>query len=142
MVEAPTPIDLPHLLEVARRVRAARGYAGLSQASLADQLGISKETMKRWEKGDTKLADRIDTIARVCHVKPAFFTADWDRLPELEADPSTIEDEVDELRREVATLGGQMAELVLDVSALAAQVHQLSVAVAESTPGRGRPGTP
>ena len=44
-----TPVD--DLQELAARIRAARGYAGLNQTDLAQRLEIGKSTLQRWELG-------------------------------------------------------------------------------------------
>jgi transcriptional regulator with XRE-family HTH domain len=41
--------------ELVRRIRAARGYAGLSQPGLAQKLGVSKDTLARIERGERAL---------------------------------------------------------------------------------------
>jgi DNA-binding XRE family transcriptional regulator len=38
---------------LARQIRAARRQAGLSQADLADQLGIRQSSVGQWERGAT-----------------------------------------------------------------------------------------
>lgn len=39
-------------MEVAMRIRQARGKLGLSQAQAAEQWGIPKSTLIKWERGD------------------------------------------------------------------------------------------
>ncbi len=41
-------------MEIRDLIRVARRKAGLSQAALADRLGINKSAVAQWETGDTK----------------------------------------------------------------------------------------
>lgn len=139
MAAEPAPqINLDYLLEVARRVKAARGYAGLSQRQLGAELGVDAGTVKRWEKGDVQLAKRLDTIARVCKLPLPFFTVDFDRLEELEAAPSDDGDQQATLR----TLNERLANVEADLAELAARERTRTTADDETNPGQGRPGPP
>ena len=83
----PRPLDslpvtpAPTLMEVARRVRAARAYAGLSVAELADRLGMGVQTIKRVESA-RRAARRFElaAIAEACELPRAFFEVDFDDL--------------------------------------------------------------
>lgn len=58
---------------VADRLRAARHYADLTQDELADHLGVSPRTIKRWERDDTTPSRAVlIAAAAVCNV-PVFF---------------------------------------------------------------------
>ena len=61
----------------AARIRAARGFAGLSQEELAERLGVERQWVKRRE-GDYrgKPADR-ERIARACGVPAEFLENGW-----------------------------------------------------------------
>lgn len=63
--------------ELAKRVRAARGYAGISQRELAARLGVDDKTVKRTEAGqrDPKPPE-LNAIAEICGLPRAFFTED------------------------------------------------------------------
>ena len=64
--------------ETPKRLRAARGYAGLSGRELAKQLGVSLDTIKRMESGARALKPmEMREIARLCNLPTAFFTADF-----------------------------------------------------------------
>lgn len=60
--------------QYAARVRAARGYANLTQKELAERLGVDEQTIKRREKEtggqEPKLGERI-AIATICDVPPS-----------------------------------------------------------------------
>jgi transcriptional regulator with XRE-family HTH domain len=79
--------------DLGARVRAARGYANLSQPQLADKLGISRSTITRLETSGKTVAQGykeealIERIAKACDLPDAFFAVDFDRLTEL-VDPA------------------------------------------------------
>ena len=60
------------------RLRAARGYANLSQQQLADRLGISIGTVKRRELGEAHLNNQaLIATAQACQVPLSFLTEGW-----------------------------------------------------------------
>jgi len=66
-------------MEWAPRIRAARGYAGLSQPELAKRLEVSIGTIKRTELGDRKpKRSELLAIADICKVPMWFLEAGWD----------------------------------------------------------------
>lgn len=67
--------------DLAARVRAARGFADLSQSDLAERLGLEKQSVVRTEAGkrDPKLAEQI-AIAHVCGVPVAFMVGGFEGL--------------------------------------------------------------
>jgi transcriptional regulator with XRE-family HTH domain len=65
MPKATDPLDL----EVGRRVRALRLERGLSQAALADRLGLTFQQVQKYEKGSNRIgAGRLQRIARILKV--------------------------------------------------------------------------
>lgn len=60
---------------IARRIRTARTWAGLSQDDLADLLDVSGTTLGRWERGE-KLPKMptLFYLAEVCGIKRTWFT--------------------------------------------------------------------
>ena len=94
--------------EVARRIRAARGYAGLSRARLAKRIatrmsdsGFSAGTLKLWEDGGTVgpvPPHKRNVVAAACGLPPAFFTADFNRLHEITGPPDLARAFEQELR--------------------------------------------
>ena len=67
--------------EVARRVRAARAYAGLSVADVATAVGLGAQTIKRIEAGRrTPRSFEIWAIADVCGLPREWFNADFKAL--------------------------------------------------------------
>lgn len=98
-----------------RRIRAARGYSGLSQPALAEALGVSKDTLARIERGERdllgyELRGFIATVADATSLPPAFFSVDFEQLPRLEdlnAIPGVaayVQQTAAEIRREVREL--------------------------------------
>jgi transcriptional regulator with XRE-family HTH domain len=71
----------PPLPEVARRVRAARAYAGLTVAELADRLGMGVQTIKRIESGRrTARGFELAAIAETCELPREFFELDFHEM--------------------------------------------------------------
>jgi transcriptional regulator with XRE-family HTH domain len=64
--------------ELSNRVRAARAYAGLTQAALAERLGIDAQSVKRTEAGkrEPKLPE-LQAVARACRVPVKFLVEGW-----------------------------------------------------------------
>ena len=57
--------------DFAQQIRALRESQGLSVRALANQLGVSKVTVWKWEKGDSKPRRRlIAPLARALNVSP------------------------------------------------------------------------
>lgn len=65
--------------EAARRVRAARAYAGLTRAQLAAKLPLTAKQIKDIEVGGRPSTSREDlrAIARACQVPPDFLLVGW-----------------------------------------------------------------
>ena len=73
--------------ETAARIRAARGYSGLSQKDLAKKLGHSVETMSRIENGRRAAsADETEAIARICAVPMLFMETGFALIEERGAE--------------------------------------------------------
>jgi transcriptional regulator with XRE-family HTH domain len=79
--------------EVGRRIRAARAYADLKQPELAEQLGVSRDTLYRLEKGGRQLRPLEDEhallgrIGELCGLPLAFFTEPFEKLESALDDP-------------------------------------------------------
>lgn len=69
--------------ETRKRIRAARGYAGLSHAELGERLGVSRDTARRYEDGGhRRLADHdeealLRRIGDACGLPYEFFTVNF-----------------------------------------------------------------
>ena len=69
-----------------RRIRAARGYAGISQSQLAEALGVDEQTIKRRESPngkEPKKGERV-AIAAICGVPLDFLEQGFGRLAQDE----------------------------------------------------------
>ena len=66
----PDPVDV----EVGQRIRIQRLQSGLSQTSLAEQLGVTFQQVQKYEKGVNRVgAGRLARIADVLGVPVSFF---------------------------------------------------------------------
>jgi transcriptional regulator with XRE-family HTH domain len=83
--------------EKARRVRAARAYAGYSRARLAAAAGLSVHALTRIERGEREATPaELSAIAQRCGVVPDFFEAEL--LPPPAPAPAASPDLVAQLR--------------------------------------------
>jgi transcriptional regulator with XRE-family HTH domain len=68
--KVPNPVDK----HVGSRVRMRRMMLGLSQAKLADTLGLTHQQVQKYEKGTSRIAaSRLEHIAHILKVPAAFF---------------------------------------------------------------------
>src|SRR5215510_160280 len=66
----PDPVDV----EVGQRIRIQRLQSGLSQTSLAEQLGVTFQQVQKYEKGANRVgASRLTRIAKVLGVPVSTF---------------------------------------------------------------------
>lgn len=67
--------------EIAKRIRAARAYAGFSQPQLAERLQVGRVHVTDIEMGRVEATENeIVLIARHCGLPEEFFTADFGAL--------------------------------------------------------------
>ena len=60
--------------EVGRRIRARRLMRGMSQATLADHLGLTFQQVQKYEKGTNRVgAGRLQRIAEILDVPVSYF---------------------------------------------------------------------
>lgn len=81
--------------DLGKRVRAARGYTGISQATLADGLCMSAAALERFEAGlDEPAEDQrhsmIRDLAIVTRLPEQFFTVDYAQLEREESPESKL----------------------------------------------------
>jgi DNA-binding transcriptional regulator YiaG len=62
----------PYLAGVAKRVREAREHAGLTQADMSVQLGITTNVLGNWEQRGCREAKQMAEIGRVTGLNPAW----------------------------------------------------------------------
>jgi ribosome-binding protein aMBF1 (putative translation factor) len=70
--------------DFSRRVRAARAYADISRATLADGLTLTKAALERLEAGLNNLTEEEATtvvreLSKATRLPEAFFTGDYAR---------------------------------------------------------------
>lgn len=82
------------------RIRKARDHAGLNQAALADAIGVSTNSVNRWEKGDRNPTEEsLKAISEATGVPVEWFYAqDCDRTIETTTQRITIEVDADGAR--------------------------------------------
>jgi transcriptional regulator with XRE-family HTH domain len=87
--------------EVGRRIRAARAYADIKQPDLARELGVSRDTLYRLEKGGRQLRPLEDEgallarIAEICGLPDVFFTGNFHSMLSPRAEPLADQDSVE-----------------------------------------------
>ena len=73
MAKEPNPTDKL----VGDNIRLKRVLLGLSQASVAEELGITSQQVQKYEKGANRIgASRLEQIAKILKVTPTFFFQD------------------------------------------------------------------
>jgi transcriptional regulator with XRE-family HTH domain len=93
--------------EIARRVRAARAYAGLSVNELAERIGLGLQTIKRIESGK-RAARRFEiwAIAEACNLPREFFEIDLDLLSRrsaaLQETLARVDERLERLERQLS----------------------------------------
>ncbi len=69
-------------VELGRRIRAARAYAGLSVRALAEKVsddGISARTLRHLEQGEhLATTEQLEAVSQACGVPAAWFELDWE----------------------------------------------------------------
>jgi transcriptional regulator with XRE-family HTH domain len=82
-VKKPDPVDV----EVGQRIRIQRLSQGLSQTSLADQLGVTFQQVQKYEKGANRIgASRLQQIAHILQVPVSFFFEGAPNVPGQQSD--------------------------------------------------------
>jgi len=61
-------------LQIAHRVREMRNLKGMTQAGLAEALGVTFQQIQKYEAGQNRIAvDRLAEIAEALDVSPGWF---------------------------------------------------------------------
>ncbi|WP_085026069.1 helix-turn-helix domain-containing protein [Ensifer aridi] len=69
----PQPVDI----HVGRRIRMRRVWKGMSQTSLAEQIGVTFQQVQKYEKGINRVgASRLQQIAEALEVPVSYFFED------------------------------------------------------------------
>jgi transcriptional regulator with XRE-family HTH domain len=123
--------------EFSRRLRAARGYASLTQPELAGLLQLSTSYLRQVEGGKqlkpVQARGLIERVAEVCELPKAFFTADFAQLDPHYQPPedqlATLEITVRELMAQLADLSEQATVQLREGSERLDQVERVVQAV-------------
>ncbi len=61
-------------MTIGERISFLRERSGMSQVKFADKVGVSKQTLYKYEKGLIKNIpyDKIEAIAKIANVSPAY----------------------------------------------------------------------
>lgn len=130
--QAPPPVP-PENLDMPKRLRAARAYAGLTQPELADRLGVGRMTIVRGEEGEREPKRmELREIAEICGVPLAFLEHGF---AALEVDPRLRE----LLAKAKGALQGREATL-LEIDALAAELDALARGTSDPPSGKKKRG--
>jgi transcriptional regulator with XRE-family HTH domain len=71
----PNPVDV----HVGTRIRMRRTLLGLSQTTLADQLGLTFQQVQKYERGTNRVSSsRLFDLCRILNVKVAYFFDEMD----------------------------------------------------------------
>lgn len=102
--------------ETIARIRAARGYANLSQPGLAKALGLSTQTVKRMESGERPVRlMELRQIGEVCEVPREFMEGGWSALTAIHHGSNNLSERMqslsEELHERMAALERELAEL-------------------------------
>lgn len=96
MVDGPHPIDI----HVGARIRAQRVMRGLTQSDLARLVGISFQSVQKYEQGENRVsASRLYEFARALGVAPQHFFDGLDGGKSADATPDLAAPGDCELRR-------------------------------------------
>jgi transcriptional regulator with XRE-family HTH domain len=99
-------------VHIGNRLREARLLAGLSQAKLAERIGVSFQAVQKYEKGHIRMsASRLWLCARVFGLEPNYFFEGLDGTRAVPASPQ----HAPEFRRQMLDLFKVYESLPTDV---------------------------
>lgn len=64
-------------MSIGEKIKALRERYGLSLQNVGDAVGVSAQSVLRWERGGGVVGDRLDALARVLHTTPSYLMG-WD----------------------------------------------------------------
>lgn len=98
--------------ESAARIRAVRNYKGMTQGELADRLGISLATMKRYESGERPIStEELLAIAEAVSIPPDFMLYGFDAIAQQHAAETPTA-----CQRRFAVIEGRLGELEAQIA--------------------------
>lgn len=82
------------MIQVGNRIKAIRKDADLTLEELAAEIGVSRQTLSRYETGviSNIPSDRIEDLARILHTTPAYLMG-WDSITGTHGDTNNINKE-------------------------------------------------
>lgn len=125
-----------HGQDLARRLRTARHWAGLTRDELGEKLGVVGETIGRYERGEFKKLEprTIAAIADATGVPDWFLTDGFERPHEEPA----VEERVEALENRYTALENRIAEIIARelAAALSASTTARATGIGARGPGR------
>lgn len=127
-----------HGQDLARRLRTARHWAGLTRDELGERIGVVGETIGRYERGEWKKDLEPRTLAAIANATgvPDWFLTDGFERPHDE--PEVVE-RVEALENRYAVLENRIAEIIARelAAALQATVGGRATGKGARAPGHG-----
>lgn len=74
--------------EISERIKIARKKIGMSQLDLASRLGVSRPAVSKWEKDGSPESFRVEELAEVLGVDPAWLSGFGPREPMRKSFPA------------------------------------------------------
>lgn len=66
---------------VAKRIRVARAELGISQSELAEELGLTQNSVSKWESGKVSIGvDTLALIAEALHKPITYFFQEFEQV--------------------------------------------------------------
>jgi transcriptional regulator with XRE-family HTH domain len=130
-----------HGQDLARRLRTARHWAGLTRDELGEKLGVVGETIGRYERGEFKKDLEPRTIAAIADATgvPDWFLTDGFERPHEE--PALVE-AVEALQNQMTAVWQQLALILERDSETTARAAKAALPTDKGARGTGRPEEP
>jgi transcriptional regulator with XRE-family HTH domain len=109
------------------RIADARFNVGISQARLAELVGVQRGSVNRWERGDGMLVENLQPLADALNVDPEWIVGG--PLPPMPSKPAPIDKATDETGRR-----WRIDEIQALLEVLAREVAELAARGTEQPP--------
>jgi transcriptional regulator with XRE-family HTH domain len=98
-----------------KRIKNLREEVGLSQTALAEKIGVSKQTLYKYENDIvTNIpSDKIELIAKATGSTPEYIMG-WDLSDNIRSDQATPDPKAEQLQALLATMSGEEKEELLN----------------------------
>lgn len=118
MPEEPASVD-DSASDVGGRMAEARTAAGLSQESVANQLGVKASTIDKWERGAASpRSNWLSGLAGILGVTPTWLLMGFGAQP-------TATDELLEIKAGLARVQSQLSDALAEVDSLSARLDAI-----------------